>query len=115
MSYYQTQPPVGVPPPQGMVADGLLLLLSFVNWGLALLIILKLGAKYGVITTGYPPQGYPPQGYPPQPPQGMGYPYGPPPPGYYQQQPPPKQDRDTTCLEACLLALCCCCLLDAAF
>ncbi|KAI3827946.1 hypothetical protein L1987_02035 [Smallanthus sonchifolius] len=92
MSYYnQSQPPVGVPPPQGYPPEGY--------------------PKDAYPPPGYPPQGYPPQqGYPQQgyPPQ-YAPPYGAPPPQQQQQQ------QSGGFMEGCLAALCCCCLLDACF
>ncbi|KAI3413145.1 uncharacterized protein J3R85_016517 [Psidium guajava] len=90
MSYYNQQPPVGAPPPQGYPPEGY--------------------AKEKYPPPGYPPQGYPPQqgypppGYPPQP----GYP---PPPAYapqYAQPPPPPQQHHSSSpsfMEGCLAAL----------
>ncbi|CAL9065197.1 unnamed protein product [Musa banksii] len=70
MSYYNQQPPVGVPPPQGYPPEGF--------------------TKGTYVPPGYPPQGYPPQSYPPPgyPPQGY-------PPPYAQAPPPPPQKQSS--------------------
>lgn len=67
MSYYNQQPPVGVPPQQGYPG------------------------KDGYPPPGYPPAGYPPpaQGYPP-----AGYPQQGYPPQY--AQPPPQQQHQSS-------------------
>uniref|UniRef100_A0A453B7J1 Rhodopsin n=1 Tax=Aegilops tauschii subsp. strangulata TaxID=200361 RepID=A0A453B7J1_AEGTS len=69
MSYYNQQPPVGAPPPQGY------------------------GDKGGYPPPGYPPAGYPPpaQGYPP-----AGYPQQGYPPQYAQQPPPHQQQQQSS-------------------
>lgn len=127
MSYYhQQQPPVGVPPPQGIHLSISMLLpqtmfSSFSSNSLGILqlffcsdlSILFNSTGYpgkdpypppGYPAQGYPPAGYPPPGYPPQ-----GYP-----PQY--QQPPPRQETGflegwyvslsfSTCYVLCVLAL----------
>jgi hypothetical protein len=99
MSYYdhQQQPPVGVPPPQGLFSffcswvfkDSFFWLLNLMNLVFFLIKGYPPKDAYpppGYPAQGYPQQGYPPQGYPPQ--QGYGYP----PPQYTQQPPPQRQE-----------------------
>ncbi|KAG6507683.1 hypothetical protein ZIOFF_033034 [Zingiber officinale] len=88
MSYYNQQPPVGVPPAQGNLrfqtdADGFDL--GYPPEGYP---------KDAYPPPGYPPQGYPPAGYPQQGYPPAGYPQqGYPPP--YAQQPPPRQQQSS--------------------
>jgi hypothetical protein len=84
MSYYdQHQPPVSVPPQQGMY--GFSWIKAF--WSLWFLILFN--GFVGYPKDAYPPPGYPVQGYP------QGYPpQGYPPQGYAPQYaaPPPRQE-----------------------
>lgn len=115
MSYYnQGQPPIGVPPPQGMLiccflcdfgvgSEGFVVCdCRSVCWFMVLVVFFYfLFQGYppeGYPKDAYPPPGYPPQGYPPPgayPPQGYPPPYAP----QYAQPPPQQQSSGPGCLE----------------